>query len=56
MQNEGRFVTLSENYKNGLPNFGNDLPFENHQSLVEILRTDILLLILFMLKPVWFFV
>ena len=49
MQNEERFVTLSENYKNSLPNLGNDLDFENHQPLIGILRREILLLIVSML-------
>ena len=56
MQNEERCVTLSENYKNSLPNFGNDLYFENHQPLIGILRREILILIGSMLKLVWLFV
>ena len=55
MQNEEGFETLSENYKNRLPNFGKDLHFANHQPLIGIIIRKILFLTVFMLKLVWFF-
>ena len=55
MQNEEQFVTLPENYKNCLPNFGKDLHLANHQPLIGIIRGEILLLMVLMLKLVWFF-
>ena len=55
MQNEERFVNLPENCKNSLPNFGKDLHLANHQPLIGIIKTEILLLIVFKLKLVWFF-
>ena len=55
MQDEERFVNLPENYKNGFSNFGKDLHLENHQPLIGIIKREILLLIVFKLKLVWFF-
>ena len=55
MQNEEQFVTLPENYKNCLASFGKDLHLANHQPLIGIIRGEILLFMVLMLKLVWFF-